>query len=185
PPRRNAAMRKRSPRYGCPALFGQRLPCRRIGVAVDNFGGAQLLEKSGSHHAASHGGHVKPQLRQQRDGNAAYTAGRAGHQDLAAWRLDSMALQGNDAEHGGIPRGPNRHRLARRHAGWQRHEPFSLDARDLRESSPMIFSDPPTVQHDLIAAAMRGTVGLFHGSRKVDSRYHRKLAYHGTFTGDS
>ena len=73
------------------------------------------------------------------------------HQNLAIPRLDPVFFQRQYAQHGGVTGGANGHRLPRAEVFWQRHQPFTLDPRQLGQPATMGFTDAPAVEHHFVA----------------------------------
>jgi len=133
---------------------------------------------------AGRGGHAVAELGKQRRRHAPDTAGRTGHQNLAVARLHAMPLERQHAQHRGVTRRADGHRLARRERRRQRHQPFALQAGLLRQATPAGFADTPAVVHDLVADFPIGMAALENAAGAVDAGHHRPGAHDRALVGD-
>src|SRR5438128_1658370 len=85
-----------------------------------------------------------------------------------------MLFQREHRKHCGEAGGADRHRLARRHAARQAHQPVALDARLLGVSAEMGLAHAPAGTDHLVAGLPLRMRRLLDGAREVDARDHGK-----------
>ena len=134
-----------------PASRLQRPARLRKRFALDDRLRAEALEVFGFLDAARRGGDVETEMRQKENGNAADTATRARHDDLALVGRDALPFQRHDAKHRRVARRAERHRALRAQALRQRNEPVAFEARIFRKAAPVTFADAKPVEHNGIA----------------------------------
>ena len=113
--------------------------------ARKHFDGTQGLEVVRLFGATAHGHHGVTELAEHRDGHAAHAARCARDQNFAVAGFDTLALQRQHAQHGGVTRRANGHGLLRCEGAWQRHQPVTVQAGFLCQAAPMAFAHAPTV----------------------------------------
>ncbi|MNQ89801.1 hypothetical protein D3C85_1051180 [compost metagenome] len=124
------------------------------------------------------------ECREQRDGDASDATVGASDEHIAGVRLDSVALERQNAQHRCIARRPDGHGLSRGELLRQGDEPVSLDARLLRQTAGVRFPHAPTVEHDAITGLVPRVITGFDHAGKIDSGMKGELAYHRRAASD-
>ncbi len=127
---------------------------------------------------------MEAELRQQRDRHRADAAGRAGDDNSAILRRQSLLLQRQYRQHRGVTGGADRHRFARGHALRQPHQPVALDAHLFGVGAEMGLAEAPAVRHHLVAGLPLRMRGLDDGTGEIHARDHRETAHHRCLAGD-
>ena len=163
-----------------PALLLQRLARRgELGAVDDRRRRRGRLQVVGLGRLAGRGDHAVAEPRQQRDGDAADAAGRAGDQHRRPRRAHAVPSPAPYAQHRGVAGGADRHRLPRREAppgSGTSQSPF--EPRLLRQAAPVRLADAPAVEHDLVAGLEPACRLSSDRAGEVDARHHRELAHH-------
>ena len=95
-----------------------------------------------------------------------------------------MPLQRQHAQHRGVTRGADRHRLARCELRRQRHQPFALQTRLLCQTAPMNLTHAPAVEHHAVADLVVGAFALLDRTDQIDAGDHRKPAHDRALAGN-
>ena len=169
---------------GGPALLGERLDRPAQLRPVDDLRRAKPLEVVRLADPAGDRVDDEAEPRQQRDGDRADTAGRAGHHHRTAIGPDAVTLQRHHGEHRRIAGGADRHRLRAGHAGRQRNQPIALDPRHPAIGTVMHLTHAPAVEDHLVARLESGMAGGGHRAGQIDARDHREAPHHRQFAGD-
>jgi hypothetical protein len=95
-----------------------------------------------------------------------------------------MALQRQQAEHGGETGRADGHGVLRIQSGRQADQPVTLDGRALRETAPVAFTDTEAGEDHAVTRFPARVAALFDDTREIDARNHGPLAHDGTAAGD-
>ena len=95
-----------------------------------------------------------------------------------------MLFQRQHRQHRGVAGGADRHRVARRHALGQPHQPVALDAGLLGIGAEMGLAHAPAVADHLVAGLPLRMRGLFDGAGEIDAGDHRETPHHRRLAGD-
>ncbi|MPM77179.1 hypothetical protein SDC9_124179 [bioreactor metagenome] len=167
-----------------PALLAERLSRCRKDAAVDDFGSAELFQVIGLCRPAADRHHGVAELLEHRDGDAADTARCTGDDDLAVTRLDALPLQRQHAQHGRVAGGADGHGLSSSKGRGQRHQPVALEARLAGKTTPVRFTDAPSIEQHAVAGLVCRIVAGLDRAGDVDAGHHRELADDGALAGD-
>ena len=107
--------------------------------------------------------------RQDRDGHGAHAARRPGHEHGSVTGPQAALLEGLDAHRGGEPGGADRHRVARRQAVRQRHDPARRDPCQLAVPAVARGADVVAVGQDARPGRERIVLRGHHRAGEVDA----------------
>src|SRR5579859_8042657 len=122
---------------------------------------------------ACSGGDRISQASEESDGHAADATGGACHEHVSTRaRCQSMIFERLHTQHRRKARGPDGHRVQRAERIGDLYQPPALDARALREPTPMLLAHAPSGQYDAIAGREIGRLRLRDGAGEINARHH-------------
>ncbi|MNF78820.1 hypothetical protein D3C84_610180 [compost metagenome] len=96
----------------------------------------------------------------------------------------TVVLQRQDGQHRRVTGRADGHRLSGGECRRQRDQPVAVQARLLRQTAPMPFTDTPTIEQDFVTGLVVRMLTELDGSRQINPRHHGEFSHHRAAAGN-